>query len=129
MQDCAAQCSVEESSRMLPCCSNGHSMHLECMQALINANTEDYRELRCPLCRDDMLDILYNMFPGPDTNDDDEAEEEDDESYHPPADETEESEDAEQTEEPEPELNPAQAHWTRKVIFNWDDCTTTVIFQ
>lgn len=66
---CCIPCEILSSDTLVPCCSKNvhHRMHRECLQqfivAIIENQTEDYRTpLLCPLCRDNYLEQLRELF-------------------------------------------------------------------
>ena len=66
---CCIPCEIESPDTLVPCCSKSvhHRMHRECLQqfiiAIIENQTEDYRtSLVCPLCRDNYLEQLRELF-------------------------------------------------------------------
>jgi hypothetical protein len=84
-EQCAAMCGktdCTDTAKFLPICVNGHRMHAECVQKMLEANENPV----CPLCRDDTMSLLRDLIvkqphPALETDDDDDwlADDDDDE--------------------------------------------------
>lgn len=57
---CAAMCgnAASDTAKFFPICPNGHSVHAECFQKMLESNENPC----CPLCRDDTMSLLKDMI-------------------------------------------------------------------
>jgi hypothetical protein len=55
------ECAVtfcDGTGKLVPVCSSGHFLHIECLKDLI----KNQKETKCPLCRDGFLEELKQLF-------------------------------------------------------------------